>query len=170
MKKFSILALSATVAIAPAFAETTAYYNTPSVDTQTVVLPQTTVSTTTPQVDLSFAFDDVENLQTKEMTATEMQETEGAWVANAVGAGVGGLVGHFGYVGSVAASGQYNFGHHAASVVGGAGLGFVNPVSAAGRAIAISKGTQTAVNTAISIGSPTAGVLAGNKFKTLNIK
>lgn len=28
--------------------------------------------------DLSFAFDDVENLQTKDMTATEMQETEGA--------------------------------------------------------------------------------------------
>ncbi|WP_029103025.1 hypothetical protein, partial [Moraxella caprae] len=67
MKKLSILALSATVAIAPAFAETTSHYTTPSVDTQTIVLPQTTVSTTTPQVDLSFAFGDAENLQTKEM-------------------------------------------------------------------------------------------------------
>lgn len=78
MKKLSILALSATVAITPAFAEMTVHYNTPSVDTQTIVLPQTTVSAKTPQADLSFAFDDVENLQTKDMTATEMQETEGA--------------------------------------------------------------------------------------------
>lgn len=30
------------------------------------------------QADLSFAFDDAENLQTKEMTTTEMQETQGA--------------------------------------------------------------------------------------------
>ena len=87
MKKFSILALSATVAITPAFAEMTVHYNTPSVDTQTVVLPQTTVSATTPQADLSFAFDDAENLQTKEMTTTEMQETEGA-VAPLVAVGV----------------------------------------------------------------------------------
>ena len=78
MKKLSILALSATVAITPAFAEMTVHYNTPSVDTQTVVLPQTTVSATTPQADLSFAFDNVENLQATDMTLAEMQETEGA--------------------------------------------------------------------------------------------
>lgn len=78
MKKLSILALSATVAIAPAFAETTSHYTTPSVDTQTIVLPQTTVSATTPQADLSFAFDNVENLQATDMTLAEMQETEGA--------------------------------------------------------------------------------------------
>ncbi|ANB90704.1 hypothetical protein MOVS_00305 [Moraxella ovis] len=65
MKKFSILALSATVAIAPAFAETGVNYNTPSVELST----QTT--------DLSFAFDDVENLQTVAMTDKEMAETEG---------------------------------------------------------------------------------------------
>ncbi|STY86107.1 Uncharacterised protein [Moraxella ovis] len=158
MKKLSILALSATVAIAPAFAETTAYYNTPSVE----------LSTQT--ADLSFAFDDVENLQTKEMTLTEIQETEGAWVANAVGAGFGGLTGHFAYMGSVAASGQYNFGHHVAAVGTGAGLGFVSPVSAAGRAIAMSAGTKIATNTAISLGGPTAGVVLGNRFKTLNVK
>lgn len=87
MKKLSILALSATVAITPAFAEMTVHYNTPSVDAQTIVLPQTTVSTTTPQVDLSFAFDDVENLQATDMTATEMQETEGA-IAPLVAVGV----------------------------------------------------------------------------------
>ncbi|AKG06895.1 hypothetical protein AAX05_00305 [Moraxella bovoculi] len=90
MKKFSILALSATVAITPAFAETTAHYNTPSVDAQTIVLPQTTVSATTPQADLSFAFDDAENLQTKEMTTTEMQETEGAVLPVGILLNVGG--------------------------------------------------------------------------------
>ena len=88
LKKLSILALSATVAITPAFAET-----------QTVVLPQTTVSATTPQADLSFAFDDAENLQTKEMTLAEMQETEGAALPFAplllLGSG-GGAVGAWG--------------------------------------------------------------------------
>lgn len=66
MKKFSILALSATVAITPAFAEMTSHYNTPSVELSTQ------------QADLSFAFDDVENLQVTDMTLAEMQETEGA--------------------------------------------------------------------------------------------
>lgn len=64
MKKLSILALSAVVSIAPAFAE--------------VNSTATPAKTTAQEVDLSFAFDDVESLQTKEMTATEMQETEGA--------------------------------------------------------------------------------------------
>lgn len=46
MKKFSILALSATVAITPAFAEATTHYNTPITELSTK------------QADLSFAFDD----------------------------------------------------------------------------------------------------------------
>ena len=156
MKKLSILALSAVMSIAPAFAE--------------VNSTATPAQTTTQEVDLSFAFDDIENLQVKEMTVAQMQETEGAWVANAVGAGFGGLTGHFAYMGSVAASGQYNFGHHMATVGTGAGLGFVSPVSAAGRAIAMSAGTKFATNTAISLGGPTAGVVLGNRFKTLNVK
>ena len=45
MKKLSILALSTTVAITPAFAETTAHYNTPVTELSTK------------QADLSFAFD-----------------------------------------------------------------------------------------------------------------
>lgn len=73
MKKLSILALSAVVSIAPAFAE--------------VNSTATPAQTTTQEVDLSFAFDDAENLQTKEMTTTEMQETEGA-VAPLVAVGV----------------------------------------------------------------------------------
>lgn len=73
MKKLSILALSAVVSIAPAFAE--------------VNSTATPAKTTTQEVDLSFAFDDAENLQTKEMTTTEMQETEGA-VAPLVAVGV----------------------------------------------------------------------------------
>ncbi|MDO4896038.1 MAG: hypothetical protein Q3971_01640 [Moraxella sp.] len=59
MKKLSILALCATLAITPAFAGMTAYYNTPSVGTQSAPLSQTTVSATVPQSDLSFAFNDI---------------------------------------------------------------------------------------------------------------
>lgn len=169
MKKLSILALTATIAITPAFAEVNSYA-TPSVIQSAVSLDDIDTPATTSQADLSFAFDDVENLQVKEMTVAQMQETEGAWVANAVGAGFGGLTGHFAYMGSVAASGQYNFGHHMATVGTGAGLGFVSPVSAAGRAIAMSAGTKFATNTAISLGGPTAGVVLGNRFKTLNVK
>ncbi|MCL1623040.1 hypothetical protein M2R47_02065 [Moraxella sp. Tifton1] len=79
MKKLSILALTATIATAPAFAETTVYQTIPSTAPSVELSTQTT--------DLSFAFDDVENLQTKEMTTTEMQETEGA-VAPLVAIGV----------------------------------------------------------------------------------
>lgn len=156
MKKLSILALSAVMSIAPAFAE--------------VNSTATPAKTTAQEMELSFAFDDIENLQVKEMTVAQMQETEGAWVANAVGGLAGGLGGHFAYMGSVAASGQYNFGHHATSVVGGAGLGFVSPVKAVGRAIVMTKGTQAAVNAAITIGSPTVGSIVGKQFKTLNIR
>lgn len=66
MKNLSILALtlSATVAIAPAFAETTSHYNISNPSNQ--------------QADLSFAFGNVENLQAADMTLAQMQETEGA--------------------------------------------------------------------------------------------
>ncbi|KDN25506.1 hypothetical protein MBO_03377 [Moraxella bovoculi 237] len=82
MKKFSILALSATIITAPAFAETTVYQailsTTPSVELSTQP---------TQEADLSFAFDDIENLQATDMTLAEMQETEGA-VAPLVAIGV----------------------------------------------------------------------------------
>lgn len=73
MKKLSILALSAVMSIAPAFAE--------------VNSTATPAQTTTQEVDLSFAFDDIENLQVKEMTVAQMQETQGA-VAPLVAVGV----------------------------------------------------------------------------------
>ncbi|WP_435938898.1 hypothetical protein ACSF85_00280 [Moraxella bovoculi] len=105
MKKFSILALSAAVAITPAFAETTAHYTTPSVELST----QTT--------DLSFAFDDVENLQTVAMTDKEMQETEGA--AGPWGAVIGGAIS-----GISAATGGKNAKQIAAATAVGAASGF----------------------------------------------
>ena len=89
MKKLSILALSATVAITPAFAETDVNYNTPS----TELTPVTELSTQ--QADLSFAFDDAENLQATDMTLAEMQETQGA-VAPYVGRIGLGFAGGFG--------------------------------------------------------------------------
>ena len=77
MKKLSILALTATIAITPAFAEVNSYA-TPSVIQSAVSLDDIDTPATTSQADLSFAFDDVENLQVKEMTIAQMQETEGA--------------------------------------------------------------------------------------------
>lgn len=77
MKKLSILALTATIAITPAFAEVNSYA-TPSVIQSAVSLDDMDTPATTSQADLSFAFDDVENLQVKEMTVAQMQETEGA--------------------------------------------------------------------------------------------
>ena len=79
MKRLSILALSATVAITPAFAETTAHYNTPITELSSQ------------QADLSFAFDNVENLQAVVMTDGQMQETQGAWVPYAIGGAIGGI-------------------------------------------------------------------------------
>lgn len=93
MKNFSILALtlSATVAIAPAFAETTSHYNTPSTELFTQ------------QVDLSFAFDNVENLQVVAMTDREMAETEGAVVPIVVyGLTVGGRIMYVGITNNLA--------------------------------------------------------------------
>lgn len=77
MKKLSILALSAVMSIAPAFAE--------------VNSTATPAQTTTQEVDLSFAFDDAENLQATDMTLVEMQETQGAWVPYAIGGAIGGI-------------------------------------------------------------------------------
>lgn len=102
MKKRSILALSlsATVAVAPAFAETTAHYNTPSVTAQpaTFDVVSQQVAPVTTQADLSFAFDDAENLQALAMTDGEMAETQGAalppvLVGYGIRAGVMGTIG-----------------------------------------------------------------------------
>ncbi|AKG06901.1 hypothetical protein AAX06_00340 [Moraxella bovoculi] len=86
MKKFSILALSATIITAPAFAETTVYQTIPST-TPSVELSTQPIQAT----DLSFAFDDTQNLQAVAMTDSQMQETEGAWIPYAVGGAIGGI-------------------------------------------------------------------------------
>ncbi|OBX50038.1 hypothetical protein [Moraxella nonliquefaciens] len=79
MKKLSILALSATVAITPAYAEMISHYNT------------SITELSSQQADLSFAFDDVENLQAVVMTDGQMQETQGAWVPYTIGGAIGGI-------------------------------------------------------------------------------
>ena len=81
MKKLSILALSATVAITPAFAETDVNYNTPITELSSQ------------QADLSFAFDDAENLQAVAMTDGQMEETQGAALPFVAGVLVGGAIG-----------------------------------------------------------------------------
>ncbi|WP_435931742.1 hypothetical protein ACSF86_00290 [Moraxella bovoculi] len=72
MKKFSILALSATIITAPAFAETTVYQTIPSTTPSVELSTQFSEAT-----DLLFAFDDTQNLQAVVMTDSQMQETEG---------------------------------------------------------------------------------------------
>lgn len=82
MKKLSILALTATIATTPAFAEVALHQTTPSVELSTQP---------TQEADLSFAFDDTQNLQAVAMTDSQMRETEGAWVPYAVGGAIGGI-------------------------------------------------------------------------------
>lgn len=60
---------------APAFAETSANYSTKQTAGQ--------------EVDLSAVFTNNQNLQVATLSTQEMQETEGAWVNFAVGAGIG---------------------------------------------------------------------------------
>jgi len=112
MKKLSILALSATVAITPAFAETTAHYNTPITELSSQ------------QADLSFAFDNVENLQAVVMTDREMAETQGA-VAPYVGRIGLGFAGGFGSsaIGQYHNSGKVDWGLATKHGLYGAGLG-----------------------------------------------
>lgn len=116
MKKLSILALSATIITAPVFAETTTY-PTPSVELSTQFNEAT---------DLSFAFDDTQNLQATVMTDSQMQETQGAWVANAVG-GLAGMYGA-GY-GYLAGGGNDPYKFIGAAAMGGGALGFASPVN-----------------------------------------
>lgn len=73
MKKLSILALTDTIATAPAFAEITVYQTIPSTTPSVELSTQFNEAT-----DLSFAFEGAENLQATDMTLPEMQETEGA--------------------------------------------------------------------------------------------
>ncbi|WP_394261646.1 hypothetical protein [Moraxella boevrei] len=123
MRKFSILAVTATLAITPAFAET-GNYNTPNGVTQSAVAVQ-------PQADLNFAFENSENLQAVAMTDNEMQDTEGAWANFAIGAGIGAVGGHFSYMSGAIANNSYSWKAHATAVGVGAGTGLLNPVSKA---------------------------------------
>ena len=108
------------IATAPAFAETTVYQTilstTPSVELSTQP---------TQEADLSFAFEDTQNLQATVMTDSQMQETQGAWVANAVG-GLAGMYGA-GY-GYLAGGGNDPYKFIGVAAMGGA-LGFASPVN-----------------------------------------
>lgn len=86
MKKLSILAITDTIATAPAFAEITVYQTIPSTTPSVELSTQFNEAT-----DLSSAFDDTQNLQAVAMTDKEMAETEGAWVPYAVGGAIGGI-------------------------------------------------------------------------------
>ncbi|MFW2178283.1 MULTISPECIES: hypothetical protein [unclassified Moraxella] len=138
MKKLSILAITATVAITPAFADVTSNYNTPV--------------STIQQADLSFAFDNAENLQAMAMTDKQMADTEGAWANFAVGAGIGAVGGHFSYMSSAIASNSYNWKAHGAAVAVGAGSGLLNPVSKATHLVNGMRGVAVATVGAGAVG------------------
>lgn len=94
------------------------------------------------------------------MTQAEMEETEGAWVANAVGGGAGVLGSHFGYMGGVAITGEYNFGAHMGAVIFGGISGAINPAQGIGSAAAtLGVGTAAGVGTAY----------LGSKFETIKV-
>ena len=140
MKKLSILVLGATVAITPAYAETDVNYNTPVTELSTK------------QADLSFAFDDVENLQAVALTDREMAETQGAWANFAIGAGIGAVGGHFSYMSGAIASNSYNWKAHAIAVGVGAGTGLLNPVSKASHLINGMRGVAAATTGSAAVG------------------
>lgn len=138
MKKLSIVALSASLVVAPAFAEVNSY-----------TMPMEEMTQTT---DLSFAFDNVENLQVTDMTLAEMQETEGAWANFAIGAGIGAVGGHFSYMSGAIANDSYNWKAHAIAVGVGAGTGLLNPVSKASHLINGMRGVVAATTGSAAVG------------------
>lgn len=108
MKKLSVIALSAMLMTAPAFAETSANYNT----NQTVEQ----------EVDLSDVFADNQNLQVATLSTQEMQETEGAWAPYAVAAAaVGSVINVNSYVKSVPQNERTFSGYATAAASGAVG-------------------------------------------------
>lgn len=75
-----------------------------------------------------------------ELSQAEMKETEGAWVANAIGGVMGGVGGYFGYMASSVASGTYNRNAHLAAIGTGAAIGAFNPINGARSFIAGARG------------------------------
>ncbi|MFN0251301.1 MAG: hypothetical protein ACKV2T_30780, partial [Kofleriaceae bacterium] len=99
---------------------------------------------------------DINTIEIRELSADELEEIQGGWVANAVGAGVGAVSGG---VSSYFASGG-NWRSTLAGAAGGAVAGAFNPVGAVGTAAAqvgravISGGVAGAVNGALGNRNP----------------
>ncbi|ULJ64944.1 hypothetical protein [Wielerella bovis] len=72
-----------------------------------------------------------QNVKAIELSQTEMKETQGEWVANAVGGVMGGVGGHFGYMAGAFAGGTYNRNAHLAAIGTGAVVGAFSPVKSA---------------------------------------
>lgn len=72
-----------------------------------------------------------QNVKAIELSQTEMKDTQGEWVANAVGGVMGGIGGHFGYMAGAVAGGTYNRNAHLAAIGTGAAVGAFSPVRGA---------------------------------------
>lgn len=141
-KFVGVTALSMSL-IVPAFAEATS-----------PVVSQTTNN------ELAYAFGANTDLQAKSMTNHEMQDTQGAWIANAVGGVLGGLGGHFGYMAGSIGSDSYSAKNHLTAVGLGAVGGAANPVAGLGSAVATFglTGATTGVSTYIGNKAPLTNI------------
>lgn len=127
MSKIAVASLASTCLTVSAVAEVTQpALTTPSTESSTEAVVFNNHLDT---ADLNYAFGGNQDLQVQAMTSQEMDETQGAWVANAVGGLVGGLGGHYGYMLQSAFTKEYNFRSHMASVGIGVAGGVMNPVA-----------------------------------------
>lgn len=122
------VALSAITVSAPVLAQTGQYSTTPVVAKQVVANPVDTPVSTTLQatanqpVDISFAFKDGQNLQVKDMTQTEMEETQGAWGTYVALGGIGAYFGYLNYTSNVPKEQRTTAGYATAVGSGAVGL------------------------------------------------
>lgn len=103
-------------------------------------------------------------MQLAELSQKEMKETEGAWIANAVGGIMGGVGGHFSYMASAVAGGSYNRNAHWAAIGTGAVIGAASPING-GRALI--NGMR-----GVAVGTVAGGITgyAGSMGKNTNIR
>ena len=101
-----------------------------------------------------------ERIQVVELSKQEMIETEGKWIGNAIGAVIGGVSAHYGYMAGSIASGKYNAWGHIGAVLGGAATGAINPVTSA-------KSALTAFGSGVAVGGVVSDL--GNQGETVNI-
>lgn len=126
MKRLMVATLSASLLL-PALAQAN--------DNITVSQP-----ISTPQTDLSAVFSaSGDDLQIVALSDKEMEETEGAWVPQAIGAIGGAGIATWGYMGNASTTGNFSWKGLAVTASVGAIGGAISPVGTLGRYYTISR-------------------------------